>query len=403
MVRSDRASFPIWPLAAWRGFGYGGCVNQSESYGYTGRLTRLRFPAMVAGLAALLVGMAAGLERAGVGIPGLPAGAPLRHGPLMVSGFLGTLIAVERAVGIGRPWAWGAPLLSAVGAVMLLAGGPERVVWAAFAVAAVVLAVVYVVAYRMRPEASSVVLFLGALAWGGSAVRGVTGAPTVELVPWWMAFLVLTIAGARLELGRFRTPGRRATFLFAPMVALVVVGAVVSVVDFQIGVRVEGLGLVGLAGWLFRYDVARRTVRMVGQARYIATCLLGGFGWLGFSGAMLLAWPGSFAAGLRYDAMLHALFLGFVMAMIFGHALIILPGVMGVRVGYRREFYVHLALLHAGLGVRLVGDLAGWATLREGGAVLNVAAVVLFVVATGAAAISARSGAVRAASAAPTR
>jgi hypothetical protein len=42
----------------------------------------------------------------------------------MVCGFLGTLIGVERAVALGSLWPYAAPLLTAVGALCLLAGLP---------------------------------------------------------------------------------------------------------------------------------------------------------------------------------------------------------------------------------------------------------------------------------------
>jgi hypothetical protein len=61
--------------------------------------------------------------------------------------------------------------------------------------------------------------------------------------------------------------------------------------------------------------------------------------------------PGSAA----YDAALHALLLGFVFAMVFGHAPIIFPAVLRVAVPYHPVFYVPLLLLHASLALRLAG------------------------------------------------
>jgi hypothetical protein len=46
------------------------------------------------------------------------------HGPVMVMGFLGTLIGLERAVAYGRRWAFAAPGPTGLGAVALLAGLP---------------------------------------------------------------------------------------------------------------------------------------------------------------------------------------------------------------------------------------------------------------------------------------
>src|SRR5262245_50372842 len=64
---------------------------------------------------ALLAGLWVGLTRLGLALPGgMPALAEF-HGALMISGFLGTVIGIERAVAIGPWWAYLAPLCSAVG------------------------------------------------------------------------------------------------------------------------------------------------------------------------------------------------------------------------------------------------------------------------------------------------
>lgn len=59
---------------------------------------RIRFPLMGLGMLALLAALWAGLVRLGWGLPPLRPTLPIAHGPLMVSGFLGTLISLERAV-----------------------------------------------------------------------------------------------------------------------------------------------------------------------------------------------------------------------------------------------------------------------------------------------------------------
>lgn len=64
------------------------------------------------------------------------------------------------------------------------------------------------------------------------------------------------------------------------------------------------------------------------------------------------------------------------------HAPIIFPAVMGVSIPYRTSFYGHLIVLHASLLVREIGDLAGWVSIRRWGGLLNVVAVLLFLVST---------------------
>src|SRR5437867_5701460 len=76
--------------------------------------------------------------------------------------------------------------------------------------------------------------------------------------------------------------------------------------------------------------------------------------------------------------MLHAITLGFIFSMIFGHAPLILPAVTGRPLPYRAAFYSHLVLLHAGLLLRVAGDLAAQFSLRQLGGMLNGLAILLF-------------------------
>jgi hypothetical protein len=124
--------------------------------------------------------------------------------------------------------------------------------------------------------------------------------------------------------------------------------------------------------------------------RFIAASLLPGYAWLAVAGAMWLA-VGVPLAGPAYDASLHALFLGFVMSMVFGHAPVILPAVLRLPLPYRPRFYAHLALLHAGLLVRIVGgDLLGSVAAWQLGGVLNVTALLVFLASSVVAVIGGR-------------
>src|SRR5690606_34985716 len=87
---------------------------------------------------------------------------------------------------------------------------------------------------------------------------------------------------------------------------------------------------------------------------------------------------GGVVAGLAYDALLHAVLVGFVFSMIFGHAPIIFPSVLGVPVFYRPALYAPLVLLHASLVLRLVGDLGGVPAVRRWGGLVNVLAIGLY-------------------------
>ena len=195
---------------------------------------------------------------------------------------------------------------------------------------------------------------------------------------WWAGFLILTIAGERLELGRLLALSGMAQITFAAAAGLLIAGLALQLALYETGVRITGAGMLALAVWLMRHDLARRTVRQQGLTRFIALCLLMGIAWLGIAGALALVY-GGVRAGFQYDALLHAVFLGFVFSMVFGHAPLILPGVLGIHVTpYRPFFYVHLALLHVSLALRVGGDLAASQAARQWGGLLNVAAILLF-------------------------
>lgn len=64
--------------------------------------------------------------------------------------------------------------------------------------------------------------------------------------------------------------------------------------------------------------------------------------------------------------------------MIFGHAPVIFPSVIGISIPFRKAFYIHLGLLHLSLMVRIVGDLTGIGIVRQWGGLANGVALILF-------------------------
>ncbi len=128
-------------------------------------------------------------------------------------------------------------------------------------------------------------------------------------------------------------------------------------------------------------------MRNRGLTRFIAVCLLSGYAWLAVGGAIIVASGGLVPGAPAYDAALHALALGFVFSMVFGHAPIIFPAVLRVAVPYHPTFYLPLALLHVSLVVRLAGDaLANFEWTRAGG-MLNALALAAFILSTASAVV----------------
>jgi len=321
--------------------------------------------------------------RLGVAIPA-PASAVTWHGPLMVAGFLGTLIGVERAVAFGARWAWGAPLATGFGALAVLASGGAAPARAAMALGAGVLLAILAVAFARRPTPWGGVEALGAAALAGACVGWTAGASVPALVPAFAAFLVLTIGGERLELSRVAAPPTWAWAAFGACVALLAAGIALAPFAPHGGARAQGAAWLALALWLARFDLARRNLRRPGLPRFMATTLLAGYAWLGAAGLLALRF-GAPGAGPAYDAILHALFVGFVFSMVFAHAPVIFPAVLGVRFGFQARFYAHVALLHVGLAARIAGDLTFSDAWRRVGGELNALAVLLFLASTAAA------------------
>ncbi len=313
----------------------------------------------------LLLGLATGLTRLGWGLA--PAHLAAHHGPLLAAGFLGTLIALERAVALGQGWAYLAPALMTSGAATLVSGHPGS--WLILAGSLVLLAV-NLALHRRQPSTSSHTMVLGTLALGVGNLLWVSGRQPGQVVLWWASFLVLTIAAERLELSRLRQPPAWSQAAFLSCVLLLVLG-------LWLDPTLVGVAFLGLTAWLGRFDLAWRTVRARGLTRYIAVCLLTGYFWLGLGG-LLLVTGGLPAAGPWRDAALHAIFLGFVMAMIFGHGPLIFPALTGLRIPFRKVFYAPLLLLHLSLAVRVWADLAGPLELRPLAALGNAAAILAF-------------------------
>lgn len=349
-------------------------------------MSRRRLPFLLPAGLALLLGVEAGLRL--LGTAALPLSSrlserlPAVHGPLLVLGFVGTLVALERAVALRRAVGYAAPALLGAGALLVVAPVPVRVGASLLAAGAAGLAAVYVALWRRQRDDAVLVQALGAVLATGGAVLWLGGVPVPRLLPWLAGFVVLTIAGERLELARLQLLGPGAPTALLLTTAAVMVSAVASLLWPAAGFPLLGASVLALVGWLVLHDVARRTVRGTGLPRFIAVCLLAGYCWLAVAGGTWLL-AGPVLDGPAYDAAVHGVFLGFTLTMIMAHAPVILPAVLRVRLPYRPALYVPALLLQASLVVRtLVGDAWGIDGARRAGGVGNAVAVLLFLAVT---------------------
>lgn len=337
-----------------------------------------RLPLLLMAMASLIAGVLGGLARLAVAVP---EAAQLRaggHGALMVAAFFGTVISLERAVALHRFWPYLAPLSAGLGGVTLLALGPWWLPPSLIGLGSGLLFLASLGVWRQLPALFTFTLLLGAGAWLAGNLVWLSTMNIGAAALFWMSFLVLTIAGERLELTRFLPPRPLGQKIFVALLAAICLALAAIPLAPDFGSRLLAGAFLALAAWLLRYDIARRTVRQSGLTRFVAICLLTGYGWLAIGAALGVA--GAFAPGHPWrDAAMHAIFLGFVFAMVIGHAPIIFPAVMRVKIPYHPFFYVPLLALHLSLIVRMAGSLGGGSPWQQTGATLNSVSLALFV------------------------
>jgi hypothetical protein len=344
----------------------------------TGVAVRWRLPVLASAGAALATGLYAALLLLGFALPTPRPALAQVHGPVMVLGFVGTLVALERAVALGTRWALAAPACSGLGGVVLVLAGPGLLGKLLLATGGALLLVIYLTLWRRAPGAPLLAQASGAFAWYAAALLWLGGEGIADVVPWLATFVVATIAGERLELAHIALTGPAAVRWFLASLAVLVAGATAATLWPSAGAYLFGVALLVMVAWLVVFDVARRTVRAPGLPRFIAVGLLAGYGWLGVAG-ILWSTGGPAFAGPGYDARTHAVFLGFTMSMIFVHAPVILPAVLRRPLPYHPVLYAPLALLHLSLLARVaLGDGAGWDTVWQWAGVANIVAVLGF-------------------------
>ena len=309
--------------------------------------------------------------------------AAVDHAALMLSSFFGSVIGVERAVALRQRWAFVPPLASAISGVLLLSGHAAAGAWSGLLASCVFVAVNFIFLFH-QPHIHIALLLVSGLAWVGGNALFAIDQNAARALPWWFAFIVLTITAERLEMYRLMRCHVWAYPSLLVSVTGLLAGAALSSVNPVFGGVLYGSALAALALWLGVFDIARRTVLAQGVSRYMALCLLSGYAWMGVAG---VAWIGTALGCPGRDMALHALGLGFIISMVMGHAPVILPAVANIKLLFGTWFYVPLVMLHASLLVRLFGGMVN-PNLRAHGTQLNALALGCFVAAVAASAIA---------------
>ncbi len=233
--------------------------------------------------------------------------------------------------------------------------------------------------WRAGRRPALALLGLAAMAWAiGDALwlgEGAGGAATA----WWMAFAALAITGQRVDIDP--RLGKRGRPLLAIAVLLILLGALAVSAHASEGLHVFGLGVVALAAWAVRGDLVERWqhVRSRAYLRFFVLAMASAYLWLAVSGGLAL-----FVGAAPYDAIVHALFTGFVLSAIFAHAPAFVPGVLGRAVVFRTTAYVPLALLDLAVLWRVVATLFASPEGQRWSSLLIGLAALLFVANAGA-------------------
>lgn len=339
---------------------------------------KYRLPFLLLGLFSLVAGLFTGMARLGIQTPDIYQDISGMHSALMISAFFGTLIGLERAVATRHLWAYLAPLISGLGGLLLISGSFAIYVPILFTIAGLIFMIASGVIVRKQKALFTYSLFLASALWLAGSLFWLLSGNLWTSIPCGLAFLIVTIAGERLELTRFMKPNPVAARLFVFVLLWIVASALWSSASSFQKNELFGVSLSGLAIWLMRFDIARKTIFKEGITRFVAVCLLSGYVWL-FIGGLLLATTGATSYAYQKDAGIHAIALGFIFSMVIGHAPIIFPAIMRVSIPFSKLLYVPLGVLQFGVALRIVAAITQEKALRMAGGVLNEMAVILLI------------------------
>jgi len=322
----------------------------------------------------LLTGIFSGWFRIGWNLPlSLPSG---EHGALMVGSFLGTLICIERSVSFPNKIALLVPLVNSLSIIFFLLGMPKTA-YIFLILGGAGLTGIYYMVYFKHKGMHLLIMMAGAMCYliGSVVLFNTSFYPSA--VMWWIAFLFLTITGERLELSRFillkNTNKKQAVLII--LISLFIISIILPF-HSSAGSVLAAVSMIGSALWLFKFDMAKHSLKKPGVSFYSGLLLITGYVWLVFTGLFFAfgAYFGSF-----YDSSLHAFFLGFVFMMIFAHAPVILPAVLKLKISpFGRSLYLWYGLLNVTLVFRVMMFIPELAPYKQWAGMFNGIAIIGF-------------------------
>jgi hypothetical protein len=327
-----------------------------------------RLPFVFLAMLSLITGLLAGLHR--IGWPLSLGVVSPSHGAIMVGGFLGTLIILEKTIPLKKNILYAVPIVSGASVVLFFIGQPVYSI-ASLVLASAGLTVIFFIYWIRERSTIYFLMVAGAVCWlTGNIFLVIYNFYPISL-PWWMAFVLMIITAERLELMKFLPVSRNQKLLFISMLVAFVIGCLISF--HGIGNYFSALSLAGSSIWLMRHDVVALNIKKKDLPRYVGVALLSGYFALLLSSIFLLVLT---EQPLGYDILVHSFFIGFVFSMIFAHGPIILPGVLGISAKpYHPIFFIWLALLHGSWITRAISDITLDMQVRKYSGLISVLAI----------------------------
>ncbi len=325
--------------------------------------------------ASLISGILTGWNRLGISLP--TDNIALHHGAIMTGSFLGTVILIERIVTLKRMWLFLFPIINATSTFFFFLDQLE-LAQTCLILGAIGLVYVFYLINKWHSDLPHQIMWFGASALLiGNSLLFLTNNYAAILL-WWMAFLLLTICGERLELSKLLPVSHVAKQFFVTFLLLFIIACIAPF--HSVGRYLAGVALFLNAAWLLKFDMIWKSVKRPGIHRFTAINLFLGYIWLAICGLFYLF---EVSGSIPYDSLVHSFFLGFVFSMIFAHAPIILPGVLGLTVRpFHLILYLWVALFQASLLIRIISGLTYYTDLKKWGGFLNGMTILLFIITT---------------------
>ncbi|SIN81875.1 hypothetical protein [Algoriphagus halophilus] len=330
-------------------------------------------PLLLLVFACLLSGILTGWFRLGLDLP--VSRVFLHHGAMMTGSFLGTVILIERIVTFKKKWLFALPIINASSLLFFYLNW-NQIAFSCLIIGSLGLVFVFYLINLKQTELGYQMMWVGSAMWLVGNAHLLIFQKYANSIIWWMGFLLLTIVGERMELTRFLPLSQFKKNILMLFLLLFVISCVLP---FHLGGQLlTGISMTGIGFWLLLYDMVRKSIKKPGIHRFSALTLSFAYSWLAVAGIFFLF---NQSGSISYDALIHSFFLGFVFSMIFAHAPIILPGVLGLASKpYHSVWYFWVGIFQLSLVVRILGDFLSFLSWKQVGGFINGVVILIFIV-----------------------